>query len=201
MVVGDDDLHAALDEGGDHLAVARSAVDGDDELEPRLETTVHDAPREPVAVLRAVGNEEMNVRAEPREDLDEERGPADAVRVVIAVHEDLIAPRDRLVEDARRLRHLVEEKGIVEMLDRGIEYPMGVVDARNAARGEKPRLERAQTEPVLESPQYSLVHRLQMPYVHARSVRGLRSVLRNGDRRRRSGLVSRVLCPSAKEGR
>ena len=116
---------------------------GQHELEPGFETAVHHAPREPVSVLRAIGHEEMNVRAELREHLEEERRAADAVGVVVSVNEDAFAARDRLVQQARRAFHFVEEKRIVKLLERRVDESNAVLDAPDASRREKSRLERA----------------------------------------------------------
>ena len=166
MMIGDENLDAALHEGGDDLAVARAAIDGQHELETRFETAVHHAPREPVSVLRAIGHEEMNVRAELGEHLEQKRRAADAVGVVVPVHEDAFAARDRLVQQDRRAFHFVEEKRIVKLLEFRMDESKTVLDAPDASRREKPRLERSEKQRPGQLALEAFVSRLDFPDLH-----------------------------------
>ena len=113
MVIGDDDLEPErarvldLGDGGD------PAVDRQHELEPLLGEPRQRVGVQAVALLEARRQMPRDVGAELAQQEDGERGRADPVGVVVAVHADARAGLDRRGDRLDRLAHVAEGKRIV----------------------------------------------------------------------------------------
>ncbi len=104
--------------------------------------------REPVAVLDAAGQEPADVGAERAQRADHDRGRADAVDVVVAVHGDPGSGGDVALDRLKRALDPVERGRVVR--DAGRQELAGRVRSREAAADEDLREHVADPELALE---------------------------------------------------
>ena len=113
MVIGDD--------CGDSLRPGRSdlrhrvdpAVHRDHEARAALGEALDRGGRQPVAVLGARGDQPVAISAQLAQGRDQDRSRGDTVDVVVAVHGDELAARDRIPDHRHRLADAGEEGWVV----------------------------------------------------------------------------------------
>ena len=103
VVVGDHDVHPGRARGGDLLDRGDRAVDGDQQVGAARGKALDRGEGEPVAVVDPARQVPVDVRAERAQRAHEDRGRADAVHVVVAVHGDARAAAGVAEDPLRRL--------------------------------------------------------------------------------------------------
>ena len=145
VVVGDDHLDPGR-LGRGHLGDrADPAVDGDQQRGAAPGQFPDRRRGEPVAVVQAAGDQPVAVRSELAQGRDQDRGRADAVDVVVAVHGDPPAIGDRGADPIGDLGHRVEAERIV-VVGRFEEGPC-LIDGPVAATNQGHRDRFGQPEP------------------------------------------------------
>ena len=113
MVVGDDDLEPERARVLDLRDRGDAAVDGDDEVEAFLGEPRERVGVQAVALLEARRQVPRDVGVQLAQQQDGERGRADPVGVVVAVHADSLAGVDRRGDRRDRLAHVAERERVV----------------------------------------------------------------------------------------
>jgi hypothetical protein len=113
VVVGDDDLDAERLRQLDLLDGGDAAVDRDDEATAFGGEPLDRPAVQPVALVEAARQVPRDVGLELAQEQDSERGRADAVGVVVAVHADRRAGSDRGADRLDRRGHVSERKRVV----------------------------------------------------------------------------------------
>ena len=136
VVVGDDDLEPELARACDLGRRGDRAVDRDEQSRARRRHPLDGLHRQPVSV-GAARYVPARIGPEPAQGAHEDRGGADAVDVVVAVHDDLRALRDVAEDRLAALVHAGERERVValvgrEEVARGLR---GVVPAPREDRG------------------------------------------------------------------
>ena len=112
-MVGDHDLEAPRAGGGDLVDGGDAAVDGHDEPAAFVRQALDGPERQPVALVEAVRQVPVDVGAELAQDRDRERGRADAVGVVVAVHADALAAIDGGADRCAGFLHVAEQERVM----------------------------------------------------------------------------------------
>src|SRR6266566_1954189 len=112
-MVGDDDLEPARASLGDLLDGGDPAVDGEDEPAALVGESREGLALHAVALLEAARKVPLHVCAELAEHEDGERRRADAVGVVVTVHADPLAGRDRRPDRLAGTAHVAEQEWVV----------------------------------------------------------------------------------------
>ena len=128
VVVADHDLEAELLGVRDLIDGGYSAVDGQNEAAAVVREPGQCLPANAVALVEAARQVPRDVGAELAQREHGERGGADAVGVVVAVHADPGAGLDRGGDRLDRLPHVAEQERIVAG-QRAVEEPARAVDA------------------------------------------------------------------------
>jgi hypothetical protein len=113
VVVCDDDVEPTQFRLGDLLDRCDAAVDREDEPVPVVGEAPERVARDAVALLEPARKMAADVGAELAQEQRRERGRADSVDVVVAVHADSLAFLDGLVNPLDRDGHVAEEQRIV----------------------------------------------------------------------------------------
>lgn len=109
VMVRDDPFQAQLGAGGDFFHGTHPAIHGDEKVRvPRLFQISNAVQMQPVPIIKAVGDEEGDLRAELLQDPAQERRGRHAVHIVVAVDDDGFAARDGLLDALRRRAHARE---------------------------------------------------------------------------------------------
>ena len=118
-MVGHHDVHPRRPGASDLLDGGDGAVDRDQQLRPAGGEPVDRGGAQAVAVLRAAGQVPVGVGAERPQSVDQDRGRADPVDVVVAVDRDARAPAHVVEDQGDRAGHPAE--GLERMLVGGGE--------------------------------------------------------------------------------
>ncbi len=113
VVVGDHDVDSERLRVSDLFDGGDPAVDGEHEPAPVLGELRQRLPAEAVALLEAARQVPRDVCAQLAQDEDGQRGRADAVGVVVAVHADALAVGDGLPDRLAGLAHAPEQERVV----------------------------------------------------------------------------------------
>ena len=113
MVIGDDCGDSLRPGRSDLLHRVDPAVHRDHEARAALGEALDRGGRQPVAVLGARGDQPVAIGAQLAQGRDQDRSRGDAVDVVVAVHGDELAARDRIPDHRHRLAHPGEEGWVV----------------------------------------------------------------------------------------
>ena len=155
MVVGDDHLEPGAERRLDLGDGADPAVGGQQQRGAALGQLGDGRLGEPVAVLEPAGDQPVALGAQLAQRADQDRGRADAVDVVVAVHGDPAPGGDRGPDPLDHLRHRVELERVV-VLGRGEERSR-LLDRPVAApdQGDGDRL--GEAEPAHQRPRLAVV--------------------------------------------
>ena len=115
VVVGDDHVEPARLRRGDLLDGRDPAVDGEQEAAALVGQPRDRDVRDAVALLEPARQVPFDVRAELPQRQDGERGGADAVHVVVAVHADALPVGDRRADPVDRDGHVAEQERVVRL--------------------------------------------------------------------------------------
>ena len=120
MVVGDDDVDAAIDRQTHRLDRGDAAIDGDHELYVAIgEHALEHFDLQTVAIDEAMRDDEVDVRAERAEDGLQQHDGGDAVDVVVAVDQDRLAIAHRALNALARFADAVDGRWIMQV---GIDH-------------------------------------------------------------------------------
>src|SRR5579884_1268384 len=126
MMVGDDQINApvlgdlGLLDGGD------AAIDGDDELRAGIANLLQRLVVQPVPLVNAVRDVEVNVAAQHGDGVPEDGGGGDAVYVVVAIDDDPLLVAHRLGHPLGGFAQVRDRKRIVQALEAGAEEVLAV---------------------------------------------------------------------------
>ncbi len=137
VVVGDDHVDPGATGRRHRIAGARAAIAREEHRRAPRDGGLDAGRREIVAVLDAARDERLGAPAEQADGAQEERRRADAVHVVVAVHEHELAGRDGARETLDGAIHVEHLRGIVQLLELRAEIPLGGLDGREAALTEQ----------------------------------------------------------------
>ena len=114
VVVGDHDRDAPLSCAIDGIDGRDAAVDRDDQPEALIREAFDGLGCEPVALDEAARQKRLDLGPEQAKREQRERGRADPIDVVVTVHDDAGAARDRALDQLACLGHRAEQEGVVE---------------------------------------------------------------------------------------
>ena len=137
MVVADDDLDP-LAAGIFHLVDGLdAAVERDDQAETAVGRPVDALVGHAVALVVAVGNVEIDLVGETRDEGIDQRDGRRAVHVIIAIDQDLLPGGDRAVQALHGLVHVLHQEGVVQGVQRGAEEGAGLLEGLDAPLDEE----------------------------------------------------------------
>jgi hypothetical protein len=145
MVVGHDHVEATGARGGHLLDRRDPAVDGQDEPAALVREPVDRVARDAVPLLEPAREVPLHLGAELAQRQHCKRRGADAVRVVVAVYADALAPLDGGADALARGPHVAQQERVVSGVAR-LEERAGGVGLREPAAGEHRRGQLADAE-------------------------------------------------------
>ncbi len=139
MVVGHEDVDAALTGGGDLRGARRAGVDGDDHGGAGGMGGLDRRHREAVAFIEPRGHIRYDRGAERPEREGQDREPGDPVGIEIAEHEDPLPGIPSTLHPRPEGAGVRQHPGIVEALDGRTEVPRERFPVEDAARRHEAR--------------------------------------------------------------
>jgi hypothetical protein len=121
VVVGDDQIDAALFRDLRLLDRGDAAVDGDNELRPGVTDLLKRLGIQPVAFVDPVGDVEIDLSAQDGDGVPEDGGGGDAVDVVVAVDDDFLLVPHRLGDAIGGLSQVWDRERVVQAFEAGAE--------------------------------------------------------------------------------
>jgi hypothetical protein len=133
MVIGDDEIDAALFGDLSGFYGGDAAVDGDDELGAAVDDLAEGVGIEAVAFFEAVGDVEVDFAAQDVDGVPEDGGGGDAVDVVVAVDDDFFAVADGAGDAVGGFGEVGNGGGVVEIIGAGGEKGLAGLGIAQAA--------------------------------------------------------------------
>jgi hypothetical protein len=137
VVIGDDRVDAEGAQIGDRSHRRRAVVDADHERRSASARFLDRVRAERVAVGESIRDVPLRASTEHSEEPHEQRRSRDAVDVVVAVHEDRLALRNRPRDPRRRGFHAGEQRRVVQHREPRLEVCARLFRFDDAARDEQ----------------------------------------------------------------
>jgi hypothetical protein len=138
MMVGDDDVDALFPGPSGELDGLDAAVHADDQGRAALDRDADVIVLDAVAVGQALRDEVVDLGAQRGQGFLQHDRRKDAVDIVIAEDEDLLAPGDRRLDPGHGLVHVLHQVGIVELVEAAREFLFGGLLRQDLAVDEDP---------------------------------------------------------------
>ena len=146
VMVGHDHPHACLARSGDLLDCAHAAVACEEHRSAHGLGGLHGALVNAVALADAVGHVGVHIHADPPQKPVEDRGAADPVHVVVAMHEHLQLALPGVEKDVAGRRVVGQKRRVPEVVEGRVQEPICGLGVSDAAPQQQARDELGNTQ-------------------------------------------------------
>ena len=146
VVIGDDEVHAKFTRAAGRVGAADAAVHRDDQPDALAVETFDGCRLQAVAVAEPFRDEVDDLAPEKlqRTAQDDRRG--DAIHIVVAMDRDALVASQSRFDSGDRGGHVGELERIVQVIERRVEEPCGILGVTQAAQAQQARHRRVHVE-------------------------------------------------------